>query len=67
MSAKNVLGEILGTFLLAGEQLAPVFIHNPRSQQIYTILTPDVNVLFAQLFAQGAVAQPTTPSADPTK
>jgi hypothetical protein len=57
MSLKTTLGEILGTILLAGEQLQPVFIHNPRSQQITTILTPDINSLFAALFAGGQMAQ----------
>ena len=58
MSFKTTLGEILGTILIAGEQLTPVFIHNPKSQQITTILTPDVNALFAALFGLGMMANP---------
>ena len=62
MSFKTTLAEILGTILIAGEQLSPVFIHNPRSQQITTILTPDVNALFAELFASGTMAAPEPPT-----
>lgn len=60
MSLKSTLAEILGFTLLAGEQLTPVFIHNPRSQAITTILTPDINALFALLTQQGAMAPTTT-------
>lgn len=65
MSFKSILGELLGSILIAGEQLEPVYIHNPRTQQITTILTPDVNALFAQLFANGSMAQPTTAPTQP--
>lgn len=66
MSFKTTLGEILGTFLVAGEQLTPVFIHNPKSQQITAILTPDVNALFAQLFAAGTMTNPAAAPGAPT-
>ena len=45
------------TTLAIGESLEPVFIHNPKSQTIATILTSDVNALIAQLTAP----QPATP------
>ena len=59
MSLKTTLAEILGFTLLAGEQLTPVYIHNPRSQAIATILTPDINALFTLLTQQGAMAAQT--------
>jgi hypothetical protein len=68
MSAKTIFEDIFGFALLAGEQLAPIVVHNPRSQQFVTVLTPDVNALFQLLVSQGAMAQ-TTPgqmSATPT-
>lgn len=39
----------LADLLITGETLEPVFIHNPKSQTIATILTTDVNALIAQL------------------
>ena len=61
MSAKTIFEQIFGFALLAGEQLAPIVVHNPRSQQFVTVLTPDVNALFQLLESQGAMA-PTAPA-----
>jgi hypothetical protein len=63
MSTKTIFEEIFGFALLAGEQLVPVIVHNPRSQTITTILTPDVNALFQLLVSQGAMAAPAAPPA----
>lgn len=60
MSAKSVFETIFGFALLAGEQLATIVVHNPRSQQFVTILTPDVNALFQLLESQGAMAPAAT-------
>lgn len=52
----------LTDIVAVGETLTPVFIHNPKSQQITTILTTDVNALLAQLNVQ----QVPPPSSKPT-
>jgi hypothetical protein len=62
MSVKTTLEEILATILVAGEQLEPVYIHNPKSQTFATILTPDINALFAQLVSNGSMAATTAPA-----
>jgi len=49
----------VASIVAVGESLTPVFIHNPRSQQITTILTTDVNALLSQILASQPTPQPT--------
>ncbi len=60
MSFKTIFEEIFGFALATGESLTPVFVHNPKSQQIVQVLTPDVNALFQLLTT--AAQSPTTAS-----
>lgn len=61
MSFKSVFEQIFGFALLEGVKLSSVFVHNPKSQQIVQILTPDAEAL-AQLLVSASQA-PAIPAA----
>ena len=65
MSVKTTLEELFGTLLIVGQQLTPIFVHNPTSKgaQVTTVLTTDVDALFAELTGLNLMApQTTTPA-----
>lgn len=54
----------LGAILATAEGTVPIFIHNPKSQQIEGVVVTEANQLFvtlAQMFAAPAAPSPTAP------
>jgi hypothetical protein len=45
MNILTLVGLILGT----AETIIPIFVHNPKSQQVESVIFTDVNNLYAEL------------------
>lgn len=59
MTILNIIGLILGT----AEAVVPVFIHNPKSQQIEGVIVSTLTGVLQALQQDLKSANPTTPTA----